>query len=195
MLNQTTLLFQLRALAEQQNYQQLKQNCLDNLTENKKPSVLPLLALAQIHLDEGSAAQESLQQAKQQLDQLESDAQVDLSAVYLLLHQPKQALSILDPLLETEPDNAMALARRGQCHMTMGTNDLALADIERATELTPERMALWIQLAQIKLQKAQYKAAFEAVQQGQSALENRLDSLPEHSINDYQQQFAQLKYH
>ncbi|MBF0471501.1 MAG: tetratricopeptide repeat protein, partial [Gammaproteobacteria bacterium] len=186
-------LITLRSLAEQQRYPQLKSSCMELLAADDAPDVLPLLALAQLHLGERTAAQSNLQLAQQQLARLDIDAKVDLAAVYLVLQQPETALTLLDPLLAEQPDHAMALARRGLAQMMLGSAEAAVCDFERGAELSPQRLAIWINLAQLRLQLQQPDAAERALQQGVSVLQQRAATLPAAEVVNHQRRLDGLQ--
>ena len=138
----------LRRLAEQHNYSALHEACLG--ADSGEPAVQVLLALADAHLGNTSAANRTL--ASLDPDTLGIDVRVDLAAVRIALGELDQAIATLETARREvarrenarrefarreNADHALLLARLAWCRLQQGRNDDALALYERSLTLRP----------------------------------------------------------
>ena len=123
----------LRRLAEQHNYSALREACLG--ADSGEPGVQVLLALAEVHLGDASAAHRTLVS----LDRgtLGFDTRVDLAAMHMALGELDEAIAILESARRDSPDHALLLARLAWCRLQQGQHDDALALYERSLCLRP----------------------------------------------------------
>lgn len=101
--------------------------------------------------------------------------------------QFEDAVTLLDNLIEDEPNNAWAHLYRGTARVGMGRIDEAVADIEKATRLNPRSHEAYYDLAQALLMKSppdtanaqkHYRKAIELGATPDPALEARLKPAP-----------------
>jgi tetratricopeptide (TPR) repeat protein len=128
----------LRQLAEQQDYEALREACVG--AGSDEPSIQVLLALADAHLGHRCAARHlvgSLDSAR-----LTIDVRVDLAAVHIALGEVDRAAGILevahDEAAAAAPaDRARLLARLAWCRLVQERHDDALALYERSVRHRP----------------------------------------------------------
>lgn len=75
-----------------------------------------------------------------------------------------EAVAVYSEILRRDPGNARAYAFRGGCYATINEADKAIADLQRATELSPNNADAWFNLALIyynQMQFREFQAAWE----------------------------------
>ncbi len=132
----------LRRLAEQHSYSSLREACLD--ADPLDPGVQVLLALAEVHLGDGSAARRRL--ASIHGERLEVAARLDLAAAHMALGEWERSVAILEATQrevapEAAGDRAALLARLAGCRLQQGRCGEALALYERSLALQPSLAA------------------------------------------------------
>jgi tetratricopeptide (TPR) repeat protein len=128
----------LRRLAERHDYATLREVCLG--ADSTDPAVQVLLAMAEAHLGNDSAARCRL--ASLDRGQLRVDSRIDLAAVHAALGELDQATALLESARRghgtLEPaDHARLLARLAWCRLQQGLHDDALALYEQSLGVRP----------------------------------------------------------
>jgi len=80
-------------------------------------------------------------------------------ALHMADKDDAEALRDIEASLAREPDNPVALARRGVLRQTLGDPERALADLRRASELAPRKPGIRVQLAETLAVQHQPEAA------------------------------------
>jgi len=152
----------LRTLAEQQQFQALKEACL-TLVYDQDAAVLILLALAYAHLGQQPLAEQTRQAALDMACDFDATMQVDLAGVYLATRQLDDAEQALKAALQLQPTHALALARLGWCRTQQGQLDAARSLFQQSIQLEPTRLAVFSHLAQLHLIQTEYAQAQQVV--------------------------------
>ena len=179
-------LTELRVLVEYQQYSHLKKACLEYIKQEKNPAFTVLLALAYRHLGEKQNFDKTLAKVLAHQALLDVDGLCDLAAIRIVNLQIEQAVNLLQKILKTQPQHALALARLGWCYMAQEQFDKALSFFNRSLAIE-ERLALYINNAQIHLRQFSADAAQQQLVLAQQLLEQKKSNLPEENYNDYKQ--------
>lgn len=174
----------LRKLADQQQYAELKDTCLGFLQEDPNPAILPLLAVAYVHLGQLTLAHETLAQINECQAEYDAASLVDLSAVYIVLHRFDEAESLLQQALTIKPDHGLGLARLGLCLLAKGDLQGAQISFEKAADIEPERIPIFTHLLQIYLQLKKSELAQVLVERAFASLAKIKSTIPE-SLAEY----------
>lgn len=134
----------LRQLAEQRKWSEVKSEAETAYGIKRQPAYLPLICLANIHLNLQQVAQDAAKLAEDAIDQLDTAARVDMAAVYLLAHQFDKASDLLETAVQELPAYGLALARLAQCRQMQGDALSALALYRSALAAEPRRVQAWI---------------------------------------------------
>jgi len=191
----------LRKLVDQLQFTTLKANALLYWAQSAEMQVLPLIALAHVHLNERKQAEAALIQAEAQLANLGVDAQVDLAAVYCMLHRITDAVALLEPVVnlhtnnapEHKNDHALAMARLAWCKMQLGELDVARNLYQRSAQLMPARLPVWSALAYLCLEANDSLAAQQALDSAITQFDLAYDNLQSHVIHQFTAQFRAIQ--
>jgi len=183
----------LRQLVDRQQFELLASNAEHYFTEQNDIQALPLLALASAHIGDRASAEQSLQRALGELDRLDSDARVDLAAVHCLQWRIDLAIELLLPVLEIQPEHALALARLAWCRMQEGELEAARRLYQRSAALMPDRLPVWSALVRLHLEAKDTTEAQSALMTGVHRLEAVQAELPEPAYDMFVAQFRGLQ--
>jgi len=183
----------LHSLVDQQQFESLLNNVQHYLDESSDIQALPLKALAAAHLGQRAEVFSVLSEIEVQLNLLESDAQVDLAAVYCLLHRVDEACSLLHIVLDNSPDNSIALARLAWCRMQQGELEEARDLYHKSTNLMPDRLPVWSALVRLYLELNNIAQAQKALDSGIAKLQILYIDFPESVTAQFTTQFRSLQ--
>ncbi|MFT3720297.1 sulfotransferase [Pseudorhodoferax sp.] len=162
-----------------------------------------LRAIAHHHLGQFAEAQALFERWQGMVDRFDADTLADWAALLILRGDLPGAQAALDTVLSSQPDHALALARRAWCKSM--TDDLASAeaDMARSLALQPERLAAWLLLARLRLAARQPRTADaapaaaqgprHAVDRARELLAAQNPQLPEDAAQQYARQVAELQ--
>lgn len=91
--------------------------------------------------------------------QQELAAQLSFASIQLVDNDPQSALAIVDDMVNTYPDEALAYMGRGLILDTTGSQDAAIADYTRAIELNPEYLDAYNNRGSIYASQEKYEEA------------------------------------
>ncbi|MDE2161403.1 MAG: tetratricopeptide repeat protein, partial [Burkholderiales bacterium] len=114
--------------------------------------VLQLAGAAEYRLDSMTMAETVLSQAVKAAPNLVAPRQL-LAQTYLRTGQPKRAVDVLRPIVESRTPDAASLTLTGQAHLQDGDAAAAQADFERATTIDPRSTTARTALALGELSK------------------------------------------
>ena len=183
----------LRALVDHQQFDSLKGNARRYLEETADARALPLLALANAHLGERHEALALVEQVGARMAELDLDARVDLAAVYCLMLRVDEAVALLMPALDLQPDHPLALARLAWCRAYLGDLALARQLYQRSVDLAPHRLTVWVALARLGLESRDVAAAETALAEAVVRLEQVRADLPEATATQFRAQVRGLQ--
>lgn len=196
---------ELKTLRQQLEFRQYAEMCelAENLWQQScDVNCLPLWLLALIHrAEEGECERHEVVQRMEHLAErlslLDHHGCVDYAAVMIATYRFEEARQQLEPLVEAQPNDALALARLGYCHLVAGDVAAARTLLDRANTLESQRFPYLNVLAQICLQQADYVRAGEILAECYGLIEvqpERLpDSLPERARVFYHDACDQLQ--
>lgn len=182
-----TTLTELRSLVEYQQYTDLKSACLSHIEQDSSPAVSVLLALAYAHLGDKQGFNKTLADVLAKRDLLDADDLCDLAAVQIVNLQIDQAIATLEQVLKRQPQQALALARLGWCHMAHERLDDALQLFAQSLAIEPQRLAVYINNIQIYLQQSALESAQQQLTLAKQILADRQADLPSSVWDDYRQ--------
>ncbi|NOQ77490.1 MAG: tetratricopeptide repeat protein [Methylococcaceae bacterium] len=183
----------LHQLVDQQQFTSLKLAVNSYLTESYDIQVLPLKALAHAQLAEHAEAKQVLADAEIYQSQLSLNALVDLAGVYCVMLRVKEAVTILEPIIQAEPEHALALARLAWCRMQVGQVTEALELYQQSIDLMPERLPVWSALTRLYLDTQQLSLAQNVLEQGIACLTEHHAQLAEVTVKQFTEQFRGLQ--
>mgnify|MGYP000158444028 CR=1 FL=1 len=183
----------LRKLVDQQQVAALKFSVTDYLAESNDIQALPLKALAHAQLGEYAEVKQALTDAENYQSELMPDALVDLAGVYCVMLRIDDAAALLETILLTQPDHALALARLAWCRMQMGQVTEATQLYQQSIDLMPERLPVWSALTRLYIETKQFSSAQHVLDQGIACLTERHTQLPEVSVQQFTEQFRSLQ--
>ncbi len=183
----------LRDLIDVQQFTELNTHAERYWAETQDCQVLPLLAIANIHLGDQPAFQQIIQQIDLNREQLDADARIDLAAVYCLMQQIPQAVELLEAEYQQHPQHALLLARLAWCKMMQEQVDQALQLYQQSAQLEPQRLPVWITLVGLHLQQKNYAEAQQCLISGIAQLEQQYDQLPEQVAKRFSAQFRHVQ--
>ena len=183
----------LRQLADQQQFALLADQARAHWQDTAEPVVLPLLALACVHLGDRAGAESALTQLTPLADTLDLDARVDLAAAHILTGQLDKASSALEAVVAAQPKHSLALARLAFCRMQMGQLDEARVLYQRSTTLAPHRLPVWSALARLYLTAHDIAAAQSALSAAQQRLAEQTSVLPASAVAVFTSQLNDLQ--
>lgn len=183
----------LRQLVDLQQYQVLNAEADRCWLETQDIEVLPLLVLSYAHLGDRLAAERALEQIKEHWSELTPDATVDLAGGYCVLQRLDQAQTLLETVLESQPDHSLGLARLAWCRVQKGYILQALALYQRSVELGPHRLPVWIALASLKLIDGEYFDAQKLLDSAITRFEAMQVDLPEAAAIEFTAQLRSLQ--
>jgi tetratricopeptide (TPR) repeat protein len=179
---------QLRKLAEQQRYHDMLQMCHGEKPVAGELAVLPLMALAHAHLDNGQEAEKFLVKALENRCKLDRDVLVDLSAVYIVMLKVKKAVEMLEEVLRVEPKHSLALARLGYCYLLQEDSDVALSLFQKSAQIYPERLSLLYNLIPLYIEQSMLESAASTLKIAANKLAQLTKELPDLVWQRYRQQ-------
>ncbi len=182
----------LRRLVDNQQFEELKKEAGSYYEEMDDIHGLPLLAFAHAQLGERKQALEVYEKAVSQLENLDSDARVDLAGAACALFFIDEAVKLLEPILQQKPENPLALARLAWCRMQQGRLDEAKRLYIKSTELD-NRLPVWIALVRLCLQAKELEDARKSIQNAVLCLEIKMAQLPEPVIDLFTAQLRNLQ--
>ncbi|MCP4719963.1 MAG: hypothetical protein GY860_10950, partial [Desulfobacteraceae bacterium] len=185
-------LAKLRTLARQRQYDMLEKTCLAEIPP-VSAEVYPLLAIAQAHLGKYQAARETVAQIQETdiQSKLSFNGCLDLAGAYLVLLQLDGAGTLLDRLLEEQPDHPLVLARYGWYLIAAGKPDVAQDYFLKSVNQDPSLIPAWTNLAALALDRDDIDVALDAIEKGRAALAKTKD-LPENHAKASFFRFDQL---
>lgn len=183
----------LHSLVDQQQFKSLQNNVQHYLDESGDIQALPLKALAAAHLGQHAEVVSVLSEIEAQLHLFESDAQVDLAAVYCLMHRVDEACSLLEPVLDDSPDNAIALARLAWCRVQQRQLEKARELYQKSIDLMPERLLVWSALARVHLKIGNSAQAQNTLDSGIARLQTLHINFTESVVAQFTAQFRSLQ--
>jgi tetratricopeptide (TPR) repeat protein len=108
-----------------------------------------------------------------------SGNQLALAQEKLDAGDPEAALALLDPLVQREPQNAVALLLRSTAECMQGAVPPCRKDLQRALDLDPTLRQGWLNLAALHISEKEYPAALVALQRAE-----KLDpAAPDNALN------------
>lgn len=183
----------LRQLVDFQQYAALKQSCQAYYDETSNIEVLPLLAIANIHLNEWEEAKAIIVQLEAQLPELNTDACIDIAAVYGLSGRIAEALDLLGKAEEIDDSNSLLLARLAWCYNKQNKTEQAHPFYQKSASITPERLPVWLALVRLELQQQKVELAQKTLNEGIAHFENLYPHLPELVTKQFTLQFRSLQ--
>ena len=156
----------LRHLVDFQQFEELKNSAVQYLNEGSDISVKVLQALACAHLGELSESNAILSIIEDQISDLDIDSQVDLAAVYSLLHRVEDAIKLLENAQKQAPQHALLLARLAWCRLVQEMPHLALPLYQQSAKLDSSRLPVWNALTSLYLQLGDYVFAQQSLNTG-----------------------------
>lgn len=183
----------LRKLFEYQQYTELKIACENYLAETSDVQILPLLALAHSHLGEQAAALLTLKETENLRTQLDTNALVDLAAVYIVMFRLDEAVETLEKALTEKPNHGLAMARLGLCAMHQGELERAQHLFERSVRFQPELIPVYLHLSRLHLQQQEAPSAQRVLNDAINRLNEIHPELPEFVVKQYTAQLRHLQ--
>lgn len=183
----------LRQLHDQMQFAELQNLARQVLFDRDEACLLPLLALACAQLGERGSAAEYRAASHARLAELDNAARVDLAAVDCLFWQINQAVALLEPVLATEPDHSLALARLAWCRMQQGQMAEASTLYQRSAQLAPHRLPVWSALTRLYLEAGDLAAAQSALDTAILRLNDQSTVLPAASQESFTAQLRGLQ--
>ncbi len=182
----------LRNLVDNQQFKALEEEALANHQETGDIRGLPLLALAHVHQGEIHRALGVYEKAASRKTELDADARIDLAGVDCVLMRIDNAVELLEPILEQQPDHALGLARLAWCRMQQGRLEEARELYTRSAGLK-ERLPVLLAMVRLDLQAEKTEAAQKALDRAIACLETRRNDLPEISVSLFTAQLRGLQ--
>lgn len=175
----------LRKLADHQQFQELRDTSQGFWDETQEPSILPLLAMGYAHSGQRQSAEETYNLAKKYQSDFDSDAQVDMAAVLLLLNRHTEAATLLNKVLKHQPLHTLGLTRLGLCRLIQ--NDLKTAQMlfQQVAAIEPYRISVLNHLAFVYFKQSEYVMAQEVIRQAEQTIEQVSGSLPDTVYQQY----------
>ncbi len=172
-----TLLAKLRQLADLQQFEPLLTEAQAAFAQQQQMSLLPLIAFAHAQLGQRKAAELALDQLSAS-DYLPGvDEETDLAGAWLLTGRIQQATELLQRIVATAPDHALALARLAFCLWQQGDLNSAQRHYHRSVELEPHRIPVWSALTRVEMQLEHYPAAISALENSRQQLDRQKGKL------------------
>ena len=169
----------LRQLVDNQQFTELKEEARSCYEEMGDILSLPLLALALAQLGERPRAIELYEQAAEKIEELDTDARVDLAGAACVLLLIDDAIQLLEPVMQKQPDHSLALARLAWCRLQQNRLVEARELYCRSTDLNDRRLPVWIALARLYLQEEQVETAQQALHRAIECFEQRRNEMPQ----------------
>lgn len=183
----------LRLLSDQQQFQALKIQTLHYLSETSDLQAKPLLALAYFHLGERTKSVVVVKEIDAKLNDLTTDAQIDLAAVYCLFWRIQEAVELLEPVVASEPKNSLAIARLAWCRVQQENLDAARELYQQSAELAPHRLPVWIALIKLHLESEDIKNAQQTLESAVEVLQSQHTEMLEQSVQLFTAQLRCLQ--
>jgi len=183
----------LRRLVDRQQYADLLALAERACAEKPDARLLPLLALAHLHLGRHEPARRAYAEASAQLDALDLDARVDLAGAACFLHHVDDATRLLEAALAREPDHALALARLGWCRLLDADYAAAESLYRRAAEFGPQRLPVWIALVRLGVRRGATDRAQQDLDAGLAQLRAITPELPADTAHSFELQLRGLQ--
>lgn len=180
-------------LLDHQQFEALRDQTRAQLERTGDVQLWPLLALAHAQLGALGEAAEQLERAEACRSRLALDARVDLAGVYCAFRRLDEALALLQPALAEQPEHALALARLAWVRRLQGATAEARALYEDAVGRAPQRLPLWLALAQLQLEAGEPAAAQGTLDAAQAQLEAQRAELPERALQGFTHQLGVLQ--
>lgn len=166
-------------------------------------AVQVLQAIASQHLGRYAEANALAQAVAPHVDTFDTDTQTDWAALLILRGRIEEARTCLDGVLQANPGQSLALARRAWCRMVLGDITGAEADMATSLELAPARLGAWLLLARLRLlpagaeltpNAAQNAArAQPALERARALLREQSNTLPALAAERFAQQLDELQ--
>ncbi|MHA2939114.1 sulfotransferase [Vibrio sp. RC27] len=188
-----SLIVSLRRLVDLQQFSELAQAAERYLAETNDQQALPLLALAHANLGERTESIRLCQRLEDQLEQLDSEARIDLAGVYCVLQRVDDALSLLQKTQEAHPENALLQARLAWCYMAKGEPHQALEFCRRSVKLAPHRLPVWNALIGLYLREKDFYNAQQSLDKAIDQFGHQYDDLSESVQDFFSAQLRQLQ--
>ncbi|QEP41949.1 sulfotransferase family protein [Ectothiorhodospiraceae bacterium BW-2] len=166
-----------RQLADQQQFELLLTEAKVAFAQHQQHALLPLIAFAHAQLGQRQLAEKALSQLAASDYQPDLEEEVDLAGAWLLTGRIQKATALLQRVIATNPDHALALARLAFCHWQQGDLEQALQHYYRSVELQPHRIPIWTALTRIEMQLQHYPAAELALANSRQQLQSQTGTL------------------
>ncbi len=188
-----SIIASLRRLVDLQQFSELAQAAERYLAETNDQQALPLLALAHANLGARAESIRLCQRLEDQLEQLDSEARIDLAGVYCVLQRVDDALSLLQKTQEALPENALLQARLAWCYMAKGEPHQALEFCRRSVKLAPHRLPVWNALIGLYLREKDFYNAQQSLDKAIDQFGHQYDDLSESVQDFFSAQLRQLQ--
>ena len=188
-----SLINSLRHLVDLQQFSELKEAASHYYADSYDQQVLPLLALAHAQLGERVESMHVCEQAQAQLADLESDARIDLAAVYCTQQRVDEAQKLLESEQKIAPENPLLLARLAWCYMVKGEPKQALTFYQQSAELAPHRLPVWNALIGLYLHQGDVEQAQQALSSAIAQFDAQSAQLPEQAALMFTAQFRRFQ--
>lgn len=194
-----TYLPMLRRLVDLQQFEELKHTALHFYGDTLDQHLLPLIALAHLHLGGYATALNYVQQAQNASTQLDEEANIDLAGAYAMMYKVDEAKVLLVASLLVLPKHPLAMARLAWCEVQLSNFPKAKMLYQTSADLAPHRLPVWIALVRLHLQEKidnndyDIAAAQQALDQLLQQFDVSQDELPLKVTNNFVVQLRQLQ--
>lgn len=172
MLNTSERIAQIRHLADLLQFSSLLTTAEQAFNETFDSAMLPLMAMACMHLSQRERAMQLVSDIESDLARLDIDGCIDLAGVYALMLRVDDSKSLLETALKTSPKHPLGLARLAWCEMQLGQLARAKDLYLEAAMQAPHRLLTWTAFIRLSLED---KETTEAQQALDKALEQYYD--------------------